>query len=157
MSSSVRSVIADTVDGAVTEIREAADFGADIVELRLDFLKDLDLLDPKSTLKRLLGACDAYKLPAIVTFRPEWEGYASLDHFLFSPRTFATGLCKLREAVLHVGSVMLHALPGISFPYLHLSLVVHAATLSVGACKAACSGSHSVIMASLYCATSLQN
>ncbi|BDA46464.1 probable shikimate dehydrogenase (NADP(+)) at C-terminar half [Coccomyxa sp. Obi] len=68
------SVIADTVDGAVTEIREAAEFGADVVELRLDFLKGIDLLDPKATLKRLLGACDAYKLPAIVTFRPAWEG-----------------------------------------------------------------------------------
>ena len=93
-SSSLCSVVADTVDAAVTEIREAAEFGADVVELRLDFLKDIDLLEPKATLKRLLGACDAYKLPAIVTFRPAWEGYASVDH-LFVHETL---LCLATES-----------------------------------------------------------
>ncbi|KAK9906781.1 hypothetical protein WJX75_007923 [Coccomyxa subellipsoidea] len=67
-------VTADTTDAAVTEIREAEQFGADVVELRLDFLKDINLLDPAPTLKRLLDACEAVKLPAIITFRPAWEG-----------------------------------------------------------------------------------
>lgn len=71
------SVTADTTDAAVTEIREAADFGADVVELRIDFLKDINLLNPAPTLKRLLDACKAVKLPAIITFRPAWEGCAS--------------------------------------------------------------------------------
>lgn len=67
------SVIADTLDAALIEIREAADIGADVVELRIDFLKDLNLYEPAPSLKRLLEGCQAAGLPAIVTFRPDWE------------------------------------------------------------------------------------
>ncbi|BDA45169.1 3-dehydroquinate dehydratase [Coccomyxa sp. Obi] len=66
-------VIADTLDAALIEIREAADIGADVLELRVDFLKDMDLYDPAPSLKRLLEGCEAAGLPAIVTFRPAWE------------------------------------------------------------------------------------
>ncbi|EIE21050.1 aldolase [Coccomyxa subellipsoidea C-169] len=68
------SVTADTVDGALAEIGEAAHLGADLVELRLDFLTDIDLLDPTPMLERMLGACETALLPALVTFRPMWEG-----------------------------------------------------------------------------------
>lgn len=67
------SVIADTLDAALIEIREAADIGADVVELRIDFLKDLNLYEPAPSLKGLLEGCQAAGLPAIVTFRPDWE------------------------------------------------------------------------------------
>jgi 3-dehydroquinate dehydratase/shikimate dehydrogenase len=67
-------VTADNLPAALKEIDEAAACGAEVVELRLDFLKDLDLLSPGPTLKTLLDACKAVQLPAIVTFRPAWEG-----------------------------------------------------------------------------------
>ncbi|KAI8473685.1 MAG: type I 3-dehydroquinase-domain-containing protein [Monoraphidium minutum] len=62
------SVTADTVAGALAEIGEAAAAGADVIELRLDFLKEFD---PSSDLKALMDAC---KVPYIVTYRPTWEG-----------------------------------------------------------------------------------
>ncbi len=65
------------MNGAIAEIREVADFGADVVELRIDFLKDIDLFNPAAFLNPLLDACNAVRLPAIVTFRPNWEGCAS--------------------------------------------------------------------------------
>lgn len=61
-------VTASSVRDAVRECAEAAASGADIVELRLDFL---DAFNPQSDLKPLLAAC---ALPVIVTCRPEWEG-----------------------------------------------------------------------------------
>ncbi len=73
------SVTADTVDGALAEIGEAAHLGADLVELRLDFLTDINLLDPTPMLERMLGACETALLPALVTFRPTWEGCACTD------------------------------------------------------------------------------
>lgn len=50
------------------EIQEAALAGADIVELRLDFL---DSFNPEEDLEILIRACS---IPCIVTCRPEWEG-----------------------------------------------------------------------------------
>ena len=56
------------------EIQEAKSAGAQVVELRLDYLEDLPLEDPQPALERLLGCCKTQRTPAIVTFRPEWEG-----------------------------------------------------------------------------------
>ena len=58
------------------EIQEAKSAGAQVVELRLDYLEDLPLEDPQPALERLLGSCKAQRIPAIVTFRPQWEGCA---------------------------------------------------------------------------------
>ena len=65
------------MDAAVAEIREAADLGATIIELRIDFLKDMDLQDTAPTLTSLLKACKGAGVPSLVTFRPAWEGWAS--------------------------------------------------------------------------------
>ncbi len=54
--------------GAVAELREAYSSGADIVELRLDYLQDFE---PEQDLESLLAAS---QLPVIVTCRPDWEG-----------------------------------------------------------------------------------
>ena len=62
------SVIAPTVNEALLEIQEAVDGGADIVELRVDFI---DGLDAARDIPRMLEACPA---PCIVTYRPTWEG-----------------------------------------------------------------------------------
>jgi 3-dehydroquinate dehydratase/shikimate dehydrogenase len=62
------SLTASTVAGMVAEAAEAAAAGADLVELRLDFLS---ALAPERDLPVLLAGV---KLPAIVTFRPTWEG-----------------------------------------------------------------------------------
>ena len=61
------SVIAP-VDEALLEIQEVVDGGADIVELRVDFI---DGLDAARDIPRMLEACPA---PCIVTYRPTWEG-----------------------------------------------------------------------------------
>lgn len=62
------SLTASTVDGMLAEEREAAAAGADIVELRIDFLANFDA---ERDLPRLIQGCS---LPVIVTYRPEWEG-----------------------------------------------------------------------------------
>jgi 3-dehydroquinate dehydratase/shikimate dehydrogenase len=86
------SVTATTVRGAVAEIAEAGGAGATAVELRLDFLTDLmdggdSGGDPAPALRTLLAAASRAGLPAIVTFRPAWEGgqYAGPE-----PRRLAT-------------------------------------------------------------------
>lgn len=56
------------------EMQEAKDAGADIMELRLDYLTDLDSQDPLPVLEKLITASKALGLPAIVTLRPAWEG-----------------------------------------------------------------------------------
>lgn len=55
--------------------QEAAAAGATCIELRLDCLRDLDPTSPDNHLRALLKAVQVeHKLPAIVTFRPKWEG-----------------------------------------------------------------------------------
>jgi 3-dehydroquinate dehydratase/shikimate dehydrogenase len=68
MSYITTSVTASTVDAFLAEIQEAAASGVDIIELRLDFIKDFDTA---RDLERILKACP---LPSIVTYRPKWEG-----------------------------------------------------------------------------------
>lgn len=62
------SVTAPDVESMKAEIKEAEAGGADVVELRLDFLGSLD---PERDIRALLDACS---VPAIVTLRPTWEG-----------------------------------------------------------------------------------
>ena len=62
------SVIATTVVEALEDIDRAVLDGADIVELRIDFLKNLHAA---RDLQLLLKACP---VPCIVTYRPSWEG-----------------------------------------------------------------------------------
>ena len=62
------SQTAPTVEGMLEEAQEALAAGADIAELRLDYL---EALDPDADLPRLLQGCP---MPAIVTYRPTWEG-----------------------------------------------------------------------------------
>lgn len=61
------SLTAGTVEGMLAEAQEALAAGADLVELRIDFLPQLDA---QADLPRLLAGCP---LPAIVTYRPDWE------------------------------------------------------------------------------------
>ena len=44
------------------------------MELRLDYVKDLNLEDPEAQVQLLLDASKKAELPAIVTLRPSWEG-----------------------------------------------------------------------------------
>ena len=62
------SLTAKTVDGMLAEAQEALAAGADIVEIRLDYLENFS---PETDLPTLLETCP---LPVIVTFRPTWEG-----------------------------------------------------------------------------------
>jgi 3-dehydroquinate dehydratase/shikimate dehydrogenase len=62
------SLTAPSVAGMLAEAGEAVAAGADIVELRVDFLQGFV---PTTDLPALLQACP---LPVIVTYRPEWEG-----------------------------------------------------------------------------------
>jgi 3-dehydroquinate dehydratase/shikimate dehydrogenase len=62
------SLVASTVEGMLAEAQEAVSNGADIVELRLDYLEQFS---PETDLPRLLKECP---LPAIATYRPTWEG-----------------------------------------------------------------------------------
>ena len=61
------SLTASTVEGMLAEAQEALAAGADLVELRIDYLSSLS---PEQDLPRLLHGCP---LPAIVTYRPDWE------------------------------------------------------------------------------------
>ena len=61
------SVVASNKDDALAECAAALNGGADIVELRLDFLRQADT----STLEALV---EATAKQCIVTCRPSWEG-----------------------------------------------------------------------------------
>ena len=62
------SITATTLAHALEELREAEAAGADVVELRLDFL---ERFDAAADLPALLAGT---RLPAIVTYRASWEG-----------------------------------------------------------------------------------
>lgn len=64
------SVTAPTMAAFLEEIKEAAASGVDIIELRLDCIKDFD---PNRDLETLMAATPQ---PYIVTYRPKWEGCA---------------------------------------------------------------------------------
>ncbi|KAF5829171.1 type I 3-dehydroquinase-domain-containing protein [Dunaliella salina] len=67
-SSICTSVTASTVQAFLSEVQEAASRGVDIIELRLDFLKDFDA---SRDLEPIMASCP---MPYIVTNRPKWEG-----------------------------------------------------------------------------------
>jgi 3-dehydroquinate dehydratase/shikimate dehydrogenase len=62
------SVTAPTMAAFLDEIKEAEANGVDIIELRLDYITDLN---PERDLEVLMAACT---LPYIITYRPKWEG-----------------------------------------------------------------------------------
>lgn len=62
------SLTADTVEGMVAEGKEAKEGGADVAEIRLDFL------DKFEADKDLVYMLENIPLPCIVTYRPTWEG-----------------------------------------------------------------------------------
>lgn len=65
------SLTASTKQGMMDEAVEAKNAGCDVVELRLDFLKDFD---PARDLEEMIRSFEALGLPCVVTYRPSWEG-----------------------------------------------------------------------------------
>eukprot|EP00878_Enallax_costatus_P021457 GHUV01022712.1.p1 GENE.GHUV01022712.1~~GHUV01022712.1.p1 ORF type:complete len:157 (+),score=38.76 GHUV01022712.1:635-1105(+) len=63
------SITAPSLEGFLAEIEEARSTGVDVIELRLDFIKDFE---PMRHLEQLMQACGS--MPYIVTYRPTWEG-----------------------------------------------------------------------------------
>jgi hypothetical protein len=66
------SITAPSMDSFLAEMQEATGTGVDILELRLDFIKDFN---PEQDLERLMKACT---IPYIITYRPTWEWWVSL-------------------------------------------------------------------------------
>eukprot|EP00898_Chlorokybus_atmophyticus_P005029 jgi/Chlat1/5527/Chrsp369S05341 len=62
-------IVAATVPALTAAVAEAAAAGAQIVELRIDFLPVGGF-----EVAELLAAAASHNLPAIITYRPEWEG-----------------------------------------------------------------------------------
>lgn len=61
-------VVAESVDQMLVQMQKAKEVGADLVELRLDYLKSFS---PSQDLKTLIKQSP---LPSLVTYRPKWEG-----------------------------------------------------------------------------------
>ncbi|CAH8353285.1 unnamed protein product [Eruca vesicaria subsp. sativa] len=61
-------VMADSIDKMVTETCKAQELGADLVEIRLDSLKDFNPLEDLKTI------IQKSPLPTLFTYRPKWEG-----------------------------------------------------------------------------------
>ncbi|KAM1074285.1 hypothetical protein EV1_019022 [Malus domestica] len=61
-------IMAETVDQMVIDMGEAKAVGADLVEIRLDYLK---VFNHNQDLKRLVKECP---LPTLFSYRPIWEG-----------------------------------------------------------------------------------
>ncbi|CAH2054842.1 unnamed protein product [Thlaspi arvense] len=61
-------VMADSIEKMVTETCKAQELGADLVEIRLDSLKDFNPLEDLKTI------IEKSPLPTLFTYRPKWEG-----------------------------------------------------------------------------------
>ncbi|KAK5813744.1 bifunctional 3-dehydroquinate dehydratase/shikimate dehydrogenase, chloroplastic-like [Gossypium arboreum] len=61
-------IMAESVDQMLVQMQKAKDFGGDLVELRVDFLKNFV---PRQDLAILIKQAP---LPTLVTYRPRWEG-----------------------------------------------------------------------------------
>ncbi|KAJ8760750.1 hypothetical protein K2173_017897 [Erythroxylum novogranatense] len=61
-------IMADTVDQMLVQMKLAKEIGADLVEIRVDFLKNFN---PRPDLEVLIKQSP---LPTLVTYRPNWEG-----------------------------------------------------------------------------------
>jgi hypothetical protein len=104
------SATAGTVAGMLAEIGEAEAAGADVVELRLDFLTDFD---PAADLKRLLDACTK---PCIFTYRPTWEGCARGVADAGSPKGPRGGGAWRAKDGMGAGRFPREQLPGVCLP-----------------------------------------
>ncbi|MBA0554947.1 hypothetical protein Golob_014019 [Gossypium lobatum] len=60
--------MAESVDQMLVQMQKAKDFGGDLVELRVDFLKNFV---PRQDLDILIKQAP---LPTLITYRPRWEG-----------------------------------------------------------------------------------
>lgn len=70
------AITATSLEDAISELEEASKAGADLAEIRLDYLHKFSA---ENDLPRLLNSRN---LPVIVTYRPRWEGCA---HFHLHP------------------------------------------------------------------------
>lgn len=61
-------IMGTTVDEMLVQMAKAKDYGADLVEVRLDYLTSFD---PLKDLGLLINGCP---LPTLFTYRPKWEG-----------------------------------------------------------------------------------
>ncbi|KAL5712831.1 hypothetical protein ACHQM5_014959 [Ranunculus cassubicifolius] len=61
-------LMADSVSQMLIDMEKAKENGADLVELRIDYLKEFN---PKHDLQKLIKESP---LPTLVTYRPKWEG-----------------------------------------------------------------------------------
>ncbi|GAV64202.1 DHquinase_I domain-containing protein/Shikimate_DH domain-containing protein/Shikimate_dh_N domain-containing protein [Cephalotus follicularis] len=61
-------VMAESVDQMLVQMRKAKELGADLVEVRVDFLKNFS---PRQDLDILIKQAP---LPTLITYRPKWEG-----------------------------------------------------------------------------------
>lgn len=61
-------VMAENVDQMLLMMRKAKELGADLVEVRIDYLKNFS---PHHDLQILIKQCP---LPTLITYRPTWEG-----------------------------------------------------------------------------------
>ena len=95
-------VTADTVDGALEEIKQAAQEQAHVIELRADYLTTFD---PERDIERMLDACSDVGLPAIFTCRPAWEGYPL--HFLCVLSCCGTQVVRAARRYLMFGRPLL--------------------------------------------------
>ncbi|KAJ9131543.1 hypothetical protein P3X46_035198 [Hevea brasiliensis] len=61
-------VMAESVDQMLVQMKKAKELGADLVEIRVDFLKNFS---PRQNLEVLVKQSP---LPTLITYRPKWEG-----------------------------------------------------------------------------------
>lgn len=102
------SVTATNLEDMKTEIRQAAQAGADIVELRLDYLESID---EDRDIDALVKCCE---LPTIATFRPAWEGgqyQGAEDYRLAVLKRAADAGCTFIDVELKVAEEFLKTFP----------------------------------------------
>jgi len=95
-------LVGKTVEDMVRDMALAKSLGTDIVELRLDFL---DMFDPYRDLEILLNG---RPLPALVTYRPKWEG----GHFEGDEKLRYEVLCRAMELGAEYVDIELKAADG---------------------------------------------
>lgn len=61
-------IMAESVDQMLVQMKRAKELGADLAEVRVDFLKNFS---PRNDLEALIKQCP---LPTLITYRPKWEG-----------------------------------------------------------------------------------
>lgn len=61
-------IMAESVDQMLVQMKRAKELGADLAEVRVDFLRNFS---PRNDLEALIKQCP---LPTLITYRPKWEG-----------------------------------------------------------------------------------